>query len=82
MVAEANSNVEQSKMAESSDSTLHSDSNSPSKISTITTSEDTIEISTRAYVKMVLHVSKYPHALVNGKVQILCHKWQNLIFIR
>jgi len=44
--------------------TLHS--NSPSKVNPISVTEDSIEISTRAYVKMVLHVAKYPHSFVNG----------------
>ena len=50
----------------SSDTALHSSTtSSPSKVNNIQ-NEDSIEISTRAYVKMVLHVAKYPHALVNG----------------
>ena len=45
---------------------LHSNPSSPSKVNPISVTEDSIEISTRAYVKMVLHVTKYPHAFVNG----------------
>ena len=46
--------------------TLHSNSSSPTKVNPISVTEDSIEISTRAYVKMVLHVAKYPHSFVNG----------------
>ena len=45
---------------------LHSNPSSPSKVNPISVTEDSIEISTRAYVKMVLHVTKYPHSFVNG----------------
>ena len=38
---------------------------SPSKVSNIS-SEDSIELSTRAYAKVILHAAKYPHCAVNG----------------
>ena len=37
---------------------------SPSKVSNF--SEDSIELSIRAYSKIILHAAKYPHCAVNG----------------
>jgi len=37
-----------------------------SKVSTLSASEDSIELTTRAYSKIILHAAKYPHATVNG----------------
>jgi hypothetical protein len=42
---------------------------SPSKVSTLSASsatEDSLDLSVRAYTKIVLHAAKYPHAAVNG----------------
>ena len=38
----------------------------PSKMNSLSTNEDSIEIMTRAYAKVILHAAKYPHATVNG----------------
>lgn len=37
-----------------------------SKVSTLSASEDCIELTLRAYAKVILHAAKYPHAAVNG----------------
>ena len=37
---------------------------SPSKVSNL--SEDSIDLSIRAYAKIILHAAKYPHCAVNG----------------
>ena len=38
----------------------------PSKVNTISSNEDSIELTTRAYAKVILHAAKYPHTAVNG----------------
>jgi len=38
----------------------------PSKINTLSSTEDCIELMTRAYAKVIMHAAKYPHATVNG----------------
>ena len=38
----------------------------PSKMNSLSTNEDSIEIMTRAYAKVILHAAKYPNATVNG----------------
>jgi len=41
--------------------------NFPPKVSTLPASnEDSLDLTSRAYAKIVLHASKYPHAAVNG----------------
>jgi len=37
-----------------------------SKVSTLSASDDSIDLSGRAYSKIILHAAKYPHASVNG----------------
>merc|ERR1711936_336039 len=38
----------------------------PSKVNTLSATEDCIELMTRAYAKVILHAAKYPHTAVNG----------------
>ena len=41
-------------------------SDQPSKVNTLSATEDCIELMTRAYAKVILHAAKYPHTAVNG----------------
>ena len=53
----------------SSDSEILSLPDAPSKVTSLQSApEDSIELTTRAYSKIILHAAKYPYASVNGVV--------------
>jgi len=49
-----------------SNSEILSSPEQPSRINSLSSNDDCIELMTRAYAKVILHAAKYPHASVNG----------------